>query len=484
MRDDRLIASLVIAVASASLHAEPHAGFDRSTCEHKVDEIARRHGLSDGQLGFALLAPDGSLLAGREPDAPMVPASNNKILTTAAALDTLGPGFTWTTTLYRRGVKDGSTLAGDLWVKGTGDPNISGRDHDASTTFLFERWATALKAAGITRVAGDLLLDDFAFDRTWVHPSWPEKFWSAWFGAETSALSLSDNCVAVQIHAPARPQRVDVSIYPETSYVSVLNNCMATRGRPRGEFGIKRHPESNVIYVTGNVRAGASPEAVWIPVHQPTLFFGTVLRESLERAGIALDGEIREAPLPDASQLVEVDRFTSRLDASVRITNKRSQNFYAEQILKTMGAELHGLGSFENGLDAVERYLSRCAGVAAGSYHHADGSGLSRDNRFSPHAIASVLRAIGGASEGPAFLDSLPISGVDGTLEKRMVSGALAGRVRAKTGYLAEVSSLSGYLERGEDRLPFSILINAPKPKPEMEDVEERILEVVLDSFR
>lgn len=448
--------------------------------EARIAAAIKKAHLLQKDVGYVLMGSDGAPLAAQNEDELFVVASNDKIVTTSSALALLGADFTWTTTLLTKGALSGDTLEGDLLVKGTGDPNISGRDHDADALFLFRLWAEALRAKGIRRVTGSIVLDDSAFDRTYVHPTWSERFKSAWFGAEISALSFADNCVLVQLEAPKNAGTpVRVIVYPPTSYVDVIGHCVATRGK--GVWGIKRHPDKNIVYVTGNLKAGSSPDAVWIPVHEPALYFGTVLRETLAAEGITVGApKLATAPLQPGPDVSTIHTFTSRLLDSIVITNKRSQNFYAEQILKTIGQKRSGVGSFESGIAAVEEHL-RSLGIARGQYHYTDGSGLSSDNRFTPRQLATILRAASASSWAEAFKDSLPTSGVDGTLEHRMTEEALRERVHAKTGFLQGVSTLSGYLDLGDSSYPFSILVNAENAsKQQMDDLEAAILRIVV----
>jgi D-alanyl-D-alanine carboxypeptidase/D-alanyl-D-alanine-endopeptidase (penicillin-binding protein 4) len=204
-----------------------------------------------------------------------------------------------------------------------------------------------------------------------------------------------------------------------------------------------------------------------------------VLADELARAGITIEGEVRRGVAPELSvNRRTLDTNTSRLAESVVITNKRSQNLYAEMILKSLGRQASGVGTFATGTDAVARWLERCVGIPRDVYHQVDGSGLSYENRFAPEVLARILAHMASTPEGAALDASLPVSGVDGTLHARFSDPELYARIHAKTGFLQGVSGLSGYLlTRGGATLPFSILVNAPDvTKVEMEVVEDAIL--------
>ena len=470
-----LLAALLLTPLSLALE------IDSASVKSRIDRAIRRAGLTTDQVGYTVLTPQGGTLLAQNGDRRYVVASNNKVVTTAAALTMLGPDFTWTTSLMLRGRLDGNTWVGDLWVRGNGDPNISGRDNDGDPLFLFRRWGRTLKALGIERITGDLRLDDTAFDDQGPHPTWLERYLGNWFAAETSALSFSDNCVSVRLHAPKSSGRlVSVSLFPPSPIFEIDNHCSTHRSR-RSTWGVHRSPDANRIRVTGRLPAGRSPEPVWVAVHQPTLYFGTVLMDTLRAEGIHIEGSITRAPAPrgPAPDLRTVDTFTSRLAESVIITNKRSQNLYAEQILKTMGLKQEGLGTFENGLKAVERFLSQCVGVDNDTYVQVDGSGLSYENLFTPETMARILWSSAQSAEGSILRESLPVAGLDGTLKNRLRDSPLRMRVRAKTGFLAGVSGLSGYLDGPDGEVyPFSILVNAEgKPKSTMVRAEHAILE-------
>lgn len=473
---------LLLPAADAAPSGAPRdLSFDVALAEEHLGKALRKADVPSEAVGFVVLGSDGAPLWQRHADVPMIVASNNKLVTTAAALSLLGTDHVWETAFGIQGRVVGTTLEGDLWVRGTGDPNISGRDHDGDALFLFRRWAEMLRSSGITRVTGDLVLDDSAFAGERTHPTWLERYREAWFGAESSALELSDGCVSIELVSPGKAGRpVTVATYPDTAYVTLVNSAAAV-ARRKDDWSISRHPVANIVYISGSLRTGERPDAVWIPVREPTYYFGAVLSEELHRAGVGIDGAVRRGSLePLALGRRTLDTHTSRLAESVVVTNKRSQNLYAELILKTMGARRSGIGTFATGTAAVADWLGRCVGIGEG-YHQVDGSGLSYENRFRPGDLAALLAHMQRTPEGDVLESSLPISGVDGTLRARFSDPELYARIRAKTGFLAGVSGLSGYLEtRSGLSLPFSILVNAPDlPKERMEEVEDAILREV-----
>jgi len=396
----------------------------------------------------------------------MVVASNVKLITTAAALTKLGSEYSYETKLFALGPTDSrGTLKGDLLVKGSGDPNISGR-FTGRPTALFETWARLLKESGISQIAGDIVGDDTIFDRQFVHPSWPADQLTFWYTAPVSALSFNDNCVDLLV-APAsqtgRPPAIRLS--PRTSYVATKNLC-ETVEKPTKPLILYRPPSTNDITIGGQVRLGTSPWNGSVTVENPSRYFVHVLWETLHRCGVKVIGKPRLVSDNESSYTSNdppILVHSSDLADTVFVTNKRSQNFYAEQLLKTLGHEVLGQGSFHAGKQVIESFLADIGASDPGCCI-SDGSGLSRDGRLTTRQIVAVLEFMYRSPHKLVYLKSLPVSGTDGTLAERLTGPGLQGEVLAKTGYVAGASALSGYVfpENGPP-LAFSILINGLK---------------------
>ncbi len=444
----------------------------------QVERLFALHHLEDAKVGISVIDLETGETAYRRSESdPLIPASNAKLLTTAAVLDCLGADFSFVTEVYRTGpVSPDGTLKGDLVIKGSGDPNISGRFFNGNVCGVFEKWADRLTALGVKCVAGDIVLDDTIFDREFVHPAWPGDDLANWYAAPVSALSFNDNCVDITVlpsavvDAPAQ-----ILLSPETAYITLQNKTTTVTSKSAHFLAFYRKPNTNVIEIKGKVWKNAKPFVESVAIHNPTAYFGTVFRETLERKGIKCSGNIRSANGPvdlAAAGTEKIASSKSTLSSTIAVANKRSQNFYAEQLLKYLGWKKTGVGSFANGAAAVSQFLANL-GFRKDSYVVSDGSGLSRSNRASASVIAGLLRW-GAADEKrrEVFMNSLAISGVDGTLEKRMSDPRRKGRVLGKTGYISGVSSLSGYIldGSGAPSLAFSVLVNyrnaAAMPKP------------------
>ncbi|MFH1023961.1 MAG: D-alanyl-D-alanine carboxypeptidase/D-alanyl-D-alanine-endopeptidase [Planctomycetota bacterium] len=437
--------------------------------------------LAKADAGFeARRIDDGSVIARRNADMSLLIASNTKLVTTAAALEILGGDFVFRTPVYWRGRIADGTLDGDLLVVGGGDPNISGRFHQGNPCAVFERWAEALRAKGVRSVRGDIRGDDGLFDRQFWHSSWAKAERDRWYMAPVSALSLNDNCVDVTVSpgsADGVPARVALS--PPTGFVSLLNRCRTTDRASRHTVAFSRPVGSRRITVSGAFWIKAAPWLESVAVEDPGRYFLVVFKETLERKGISVMGEVRLVQGEDAKGWNLLDTFTSTLVDTLRVTNKNSQNFYAEHLLKMIGSHASGSASFEGGCAAAREVLDRLG--VRGDYDLADGSGLSRDNRLSASQVVTLLTAMAGRRGGDLYRDTLPVMGVDGSLKSRGRNAILAGRVRAKTGHLSFTNCLSGYVIGRDGReIAFSFLVNRFRgSRRALENLQETICRIL-----
>jgi D-alanyl-D-alanine carboxypeptidase/D-alanyl-D-alanine-endopeptidase (penicillin-binding protein 4) len=459
-----LIVCLVVVTHQARLWAAPSTS--TGTLKKKIGLILSDPVLKGAVSGvYVVSLPDGEALFSRNSDKLFTVASNMKLLTTAAALHTMGSGYQFTTTVYRRGdVSDEGTLAGDIVIRGGGDPNISGRFYGGRSTAIMEDWAVALQEAGITEITGDIVADDTFFDREYVHPGWPRNQLSRWYCAPVSGLSFNDNCVEIRLLADGNGG-VKVVKEPSTGYVTVRNSSRLTKKKKGANLTVHKKPGTNEIVVKGKVRQRNLPATHFLTIDNPPLFFASVFKEVLERQGIKVNGRARLIGDADAygdergglaTELHELASMSSTLGQSVKVANTNSQNFYAEQILKTLGVEVKGEGSFAAGREVLSGF---------------------------PRIIVGILAHMYGHREGLAFYSSLSVSGTTGTLKRRLTEPSYKGRVMAKTGYISKASSLSGYVETLSGKtLAFSILINNFKaPNSKIKKIQNSICRALVN---
>ncbi len=411
-------------------------------------------------------------------------ASNTKIVTSAAALDRLGPGFHFETEILIRGEVVGGVLAGDLAVVGGGDPNLSGRHYFGDSYGAFREWAAALREHGIRRVDGDLILIPSLFDDQLVHPDWPRDQLTRWYEAPVSALSFNDNCVLVKVSPNGSSGGAAVVETVPPLPVFTIESTAVTTSRARSQWlRIDRHAKngSERLIVGGRVYRRTESYDQWVTVVDPVRYFGSALRAALAEEGISVEGSLRQSKASAGVGWRPVHTHTSDLLTTLEIVNKRSQNFYAEAVLKILGARLCGDGSWPGGIRAVEEFLAG-VGIADG-YRLADGSGMSRNNLFTPTQLTSLLRHMFFHRWGSEFLKTFPYSGEVGLKwARRLAQPPYLGNVIAKTGSLNGVSTLSGYAKASSGRVyAFSILCNSTRANWRAEKAQNQIVRALID---
>ena len=401
----------------------------------------------------------GRVVAQRNPNLPLAPASNMKLFTTAAGLDLLSPRFELRTTVYVRGSVDPSgTLEGDVKIVGHGDPTIGGRFHDGHAAAVIDEWAADLKRTGIKTIHGNLIFEYGYMDIDYIHPTWPVSQLVNWYEAPVSAFSMQEGCVEVRV-LPTRPgKQCTVQLEPPTSYLAVENACVTGRGLPF----ITRYRGSNTIMVRGGVPARSGPTEGFVTVENPIHYFASVTHETLERDGVHTQGEIIITPTDPRPDWRAVSQHSTPLPVVVYVINKKSQNHYAEQLVKIIGAEQQHAGTWAAGTSTVTEWLTTKLGVATGEFHQADGSGMSRDNRASADAFIHLLRYMWKSPYREDFVSSLPYSGdPDAKFGHRLRAAPYARQVFAKTGYIVGVVGLSGYVHGASGKIyAFSFLFN------------------------
>lgn len=483
MADAPVRRAAALALLAAAL--VPAAFAQTASLRTRLDGIFDRPATANAFWGVSIAdASTGTVLYRRNADRSLVPASNMKLYTTAAALDLFGADHRFTTRLYTDGPVEGSTLRGNLVVRGGGDPALGGAyfaDKDKTDRLApFRAFADSLRARGITRVEGDVLGDDDVFDDLSLGYGWAWDDLNFYYSTEMSGLNAYDNCVDVTIAGTSAGQPGRVTWEPlQTSYVSFVNRTL-TRGAGTGVRERYERPLGSNDYVLASRVGSDTKDTECLAVANATRFAASLVRDVLAAEGIAVTGQGRDAderssPL-DYAAMTRVASWRSESMARLAEgVNKESINLYADVLLKAIGT-LSGsptatddvpLGSHERGVRVAMRRVWGPMGVDTAHVSVVDGSGLSRMDLITANSTVALLRSMHrhrDAAVRRAFYESLPIGGVDGTLKNRYrdAAGALArSNVRAKTGSLGGVSSLSGYVTtRGGRRLAFSILCN------------------------
>jgi D-alanyl-D-alanine carboxypeptidase/D-alanyl-D-alanine-endopeptidase (penicillin-binding protein 4) len=397
----------------------------------------------------------GTVLYSHNAHKPLMPASNMKVVTTAAALRYLGPESEYQTRIGRQN--------GALVVIGSGDPLLGDQStdkrYDRPDGWIFEKIVQALKEQGVTEV-NDIVVDTTVFDDQRVHPSWPAKDHNRAFACEVCGLNFNGNCI--EVSASNLGSSVTLSVEPKTSYVQIVNEAEpVTEGD--SAIGSYRTSQPNRIIVYGKCLEREGPFRV--AIEQPAAFFGFCLAENLVRAGINAKGKLIEKAVHLDAGFQPLVEFTTPFADCLRRANTDSFNLVAEALIKTIDAHRkpdHKDGGWGGGRDLIAKYLNDL-GIPSEEFVIDDGSGLSRNNRLTTHALSTILLDLYRGKNWELFQGSLAVGGEDGTIDKYFGEARYRGKVHAKTGYISGVRALSGVCLTDSGPYLFSVLSNGPK---------------------
>ncbi len=409
----------------------------------------------------------GEIIYKRNADKLFIPASNMKLFTTSAALLLLGDKYRYKTKIFADGEIKNGVLDGDLVISGSGDPTISNRFTEGDINAVLWKWIDSLKSKNILRISGDVIGDDDIFDEKGYGYGWSRDYEYSWFAPPSGALSFNNNCINVNIIPGSNNFPAEIEIQPNIKTYYFVNkvNTVPAEDNNNKDIQLLRSRRNDIVTVKGTIKAGSDPIVEYIAVDDPTDFTVNSFADVLEKSGIVLDGyatdadkETHKLNYDDMFQLFE--HTSVKLSDIVKETNKNSNNFYAEQLLKTIGYEMLNYGTVENGVKAM-REIFEAMGINIDNLSISDGSGLSRLDWVTPKQIVNLLSYMYKSNQFKAFYNSLPIAGRDGTLAERMKNTAAENNVRGKTGYLSGVTALSGYLNTMDDEpLVFSMIVN------------------------
>jgi len=403
-------------------------------------------------------------------ETPVAPASNNKLVTTAAGLTLLGADYESTTSIYRSGPIENGVLKGDLVIEGTGDPAISGRftkDKHDSTIWL-RQWAKELHDGGVKEIDGNIVADDSFFDDQYFSPDWYPQERGEWYEAEVSALSLNDACVDLALSGEGKlpGDSAAIELTPQTKYVTIDNQIkIAAKGRATERY-YRRDANSNEILATGTLTVGSSHRD-YATVHDPALFLVTVFSEALTSEGIVVKGKPvkgRGAAKNLSHDQLLIQHKSQPLSEIVKVINLVSHNLYAETVGKTLGRVVKGEGSFAAGARTVEEFC-RTHNIYHKGHHVVDGCGLSNKDRVTCHQLVDVLHFMDNHKNRNVWRESLPQGGVCGSLVVRFQetseTRALASRILGKTGLIGGVRSMTGIITNSSGHeVYYSIILN------------------------
>ena len=447
----------------------------------------------------------GRTLFTLNPRSFFVPASNTKLFTTSMALLRLGPDFTFQTRVLADSAPDAAgCVRGPLRLVGGGDPNLSPRSIpyrvgpiEGNPLAAIEQLADQIAARGVKRVEGGVIGDD-----TWY--TW-EPYAGGWsidvqlfdYGAAVSALTINDNVQSLVIQ-PGENEGDPAALQwnPPLEYYHIDNRLVTTPAGGVRHVRYERDPGSRELKVWGTIPVGNAGMTAALGIDDPAEFAALALRQALEERGITVTGvatahhqfpneaaDLTQAGPPEAATGIELaSHISPPLVEDLRVTAKVSQNLHAEMALRAVGRARRNIGSREAGLEELKAFLAE-VGVAADAWHLTDGSGLARTNLVTPETVIKLLRFMYASPAREDWISLLPVGGQDGTLRGRFGDPGIAARVHAKTGTVAHVSALSGYMRRVNGKwIAFSILVNNYNgPGAEITGVMDRICALIME---
>jgi D-alanyl-D-alanine carboxypeptidase/D-alanyl-D-alanine-endopeptidase (penicillin-binding protein 4) len=445
----------------------PPAGISADSVEtlrKDLDRIFSDRRFAEAHWGVEVYSLDRSeILYEKNAQRLYIPASNNKLLTAAAALMRLGPDFRFETRILADGpIKDG-VLQGNLIIRGSGDPTHSKLFLPENPFAVFAEWAKRLKGLDIRSISGNIVGDTGAFDDTKYGKGWEWDDLIQGYAAPVGALQFNDNSITIEIIPGAfqgNPALVRTS--PLADYVEIENRIVTGGKEIPARIQMKPGDWLESIVISGSVPIHKPARTRTVAVQSPVRYYLTALRHTLFEEGIDTKTcsiwERRDYKSPALSLLWT--HFSPELSEILKPLLKTSHNLHAETLARSLGLVFLGEGTFDKGKEVVETALEEM-GIGKGVYSYADSSGLSRLNLASADTLVRILRFMHRHRHFRNFYDALPIAGVDGTLEFRLRRTKAENNARAKTGTLANVSAISGYLRTdGGEMLAFSMIAN------------------------
>lgn len=503
----RVLVAFVLTVALSSLAVATEAPKKRVTLGQRIEAILRRTEARRGLWGIEVVRlSDSKVLFSRNADQLFLPASNMKLFTTAAAIEKLGPDFVFRTTLEAEAAPDSSGRVRDLFLVGRGDANLGNRvlpgqfpigPQEPADADL-QRLAEQAVARGLQEVTGNLVADDSYFLFEPYSDGWDAEDLQWGYGAPITALAINDNALLLRVRPGAAPgATAEIRLEPFPDYYQLNNQVRTSGAGAQKRLFVERAPGSRRLDIWGEVPVDGGEAQDSVSIDNPPQLMGELLRHALEARGVRVRGrvEVRHLARVEAAtmpgsfpklspRVVLAEHVSGPLAQEIKTINKFSQNLHVEMLLRTLGREVKHDGSLSAGLDVLREFAAQ-VGIDPAEANFADGSGLSRYALVAPCAVIKLLKYMAPWPRFEAYLDSLPVAGVDGTLADRFTGSRGRGRIRAKTGTMEHVNALAGYMELPSgERLAFSIMGNSYLLKPaEGAAVVDRIALAILQQF-
>ncbi len=488
-----IIASFFITCSTNTPYATsiPKQKFWRSASQEAAFQIDYLLNNSPTQMGWwgvkAQYANTGKVIYERNEGKMFTPASNVKMYTTAAALCLLGPEYRYETDFVINGNLDGGVLKGDLIIRGSGDPTWSERFYEGNYDSVMVRFVDSLKASGITEIKGDIIGDDNVFDDLLLGAGWMWDDEHDYDSAQLSGLSVNENYINYILIPASIGKPVIVKSLLQTSYLNLRNDLTTESSGTETSWSRGRDRETNNGWFEGGYDITLGEKETDLTIHNPTLFTAHILKEHLVDAGIKVSGN--PVDVDDLVESIDYEQtsilftYTSHpMSRIVTEVNQPSQNFIAETLQKTLGKELGKEGSAKEGLKMQMAFYDSL-GMNTDNLYLRDGSGLSRYDLISPNNSVSLLQMMWDHEYRTYYINSFPLAGVVGTIDDRMIGTSAERNVRAKTGNMTNVSSLSGYTwTKSGEPIIFSVMVNSYMiPSSKVKHIQDQIAVILSD---
>jgi len=412
--------------------------------------ILDRNKQTNTEIGiYAVQADSGRVVYRLNSSTPMIPASNMKLVTTAAAMHFLGSTYTFDTKV--------GLLGKDLVIVGGGDPLLGDPKNDSqpaqAANALMAQIVDVLRKSGIDAVE-NIIVDTSFFDDTRVHPAWPADQLNQWYACEVAGLNFYDNCVHLQVTRSGNS--AVFSMTPENTYLQLLNQLQLISSGSSA-VGAYRNSTPNKLSIKGKLNQEAGFD---VAIENPAGLFASVLYDKLKAAGISVQGQVFQKYVKNDANLRYLMIIKTPMANVLKRSNTDSLGLAAECLVKTISAENNPdriNGQWPHGLKLVSGYLNSL-NIPNGHYVLDDGSGLSRNNRLSTECLVAVLKDMYNSKDAEMFMASLAVGGEDGTIEKYFQQAPYKGNIIGKTGYISGVRAFSGICKTPNGNIIFSIL--------------------------
>ncbi|MFA5513010.1 MAG: D-alanyl-D-alanine carboxypeptidase/D-alanyl-D-alanine-endopeptidase [Candidatus Kapaibacterium sp.] len=448
---------------------------------------------SNSHIGICVQSvQSGEIIYAQNEYRNFIPASTQKIITTSAALELLGKNFKFSTKIYLDGIiAPNGEFTGNIIIRGSGDPTIS-KYYYKEPLEIIDSWVEKLDSLGINSIKGNIVGDDEYFDKIYYGPGWSWDDFPYFYSSQVSALSINDNRVDVFVYSgDSIGDYAKISSYPYSSYYRVMNNVKTGKTTDEQIFNISRETTGNILSISGTIPydpSGKKNHALSVTIDNPAMFFLNLFRQKLEQHKILFSGglltksEIHEKI--DYTVLNPIiEYYSPNITEIVTVINQESHNLAAEMLLKTLGKEYLGHGTFSSGTEYLKSFLDK-SGVNIQNIRLYDGSGLSRLNLISPNNLVTLLNWIYRSSHSDVFIKSLASPGEPGTLKRRMTRSKAEKNVTAKTGSMNNISSICGYVTTSDNEvLSFAVMMQNFTVPPALANNLQDLILMRLASF-